>query len=126
MQYRPTAAELLDCIAGLLEDDVLGAVPPELQHRVRVAANLSRILQREAELGPGAAEREQMRLAELLGLAELLDRSEDLIGLRAELAARLRGPGDDEFAGQAWEVLVATARDDVAIAKPGHDSWEGE
>jgi hypothetical protein len=50
---------VLDCIAGLLEDDVLPAVTGGLQHQVRVAANLSRILQREVELGPAAAERKR-------------------------------------------------------------------
>ena len=62
MQYRPDAAELLDAIASLLEGDVITAVPPHLQHQVRVSANLCRILQREATLAPGndAAERERL------------------------------------------------------------------
>jgi hypothetical protein len=47
--------------------------------------------------------------------------------LRADLGRRLRRPGVDErFARQARDALVATARDDLAIAKPGYDSWEGE
>ena len=47
--------------------------------------------------------------------------------LRARLADTLRhgdlpGRGDDEV----WEALVAMTRADLAIAKPGHDSWTGD
>ena len=44
---------------------------------------------------------------------------------RCKLAERLRTDDDPVFQAQAWESLVAVARDDLAIAKPGHDSWEG-
>ena len=118
MKFRPDDGELLDAIAGLLEGDVLGAVPPGLQHQVRVAANLTRILQRQAALEPAAVERERASLSAILG------RDGDLRALRAELDRRLRS---GEAGGQpVWEVLVATARDDLAVAKPGYDSWEGE
>ena len=120
MKYRPTDAELLDAIAGLLEDDVMPAVPPHLQHQVRVAANLARILERQQTLEPPALEREQKALEHLLGTEGALTE------LRAELDRRLRAddPALDEKA--VWDVLVATARDDLATAKPGYDSWEGE
>jgi hypothetical protein len=121
VQYRPTAAELLDAIAGLLEGQVMDAVPAGLQHQVRVAASLARILQREAELGPEAADLEERRLA------ELLDETGPLEDLRWELVQRLRRPDSDPaFERRAWDLLVATARHDLAIAKPGHDAWEGE
>lgn len=120
MQYRPTTAELLGAIADLLDDEVLPAVPGAMQHKVRVAGNLARILLRETELGPGAIQREQDLLAGLLGHAGELD------ALRAELAGRLRTGGEQSFEHEAWLTLVAVARDDLAIAKPGHDSWEGE
>jgi hypothetical protein len=120
VQYRPSAAELLDTIGNLLDDEVMSSVPGALKHQVRVASNLSRILQREAVLSPGAWERERERLVELLG------HEGEVTDLSAELAGRLRTGDDLSFERDAWETLVAVARDDLAIAKPGHDSWEGE
>ncbi|MFC8042949.1 DUF6285 domain-containing protein [Nocardia sp. NPDC057353] len=98
MQYRPSARELLDDLAELLDATLLPALPPELRHRARVGANLARILARETELGPAAAEREQRALAAL--------------------------PAGDEHA--EWAALVEIARGDLAIAKPGYDAWTGE
>lgn len=122
MQYRPTAAELLADIAALLEGEVLTSVSGPLQHRVRVAANLARIVERELVLGPASAAAEERRLAAVLGRHGTLEE------LRAELSARLLDPaplsaGDDRA---IFDTLLATARDDLAIAKPGHDEWEGE
>lgn len=44
----------------------------------------------------------------------------------AEVVAReLRlGPAPDVPPGATWEQLVAITRHDLAIAKPGYDSWE--
>jgi hypothetical protein len=120
VQYRPTEGELLSTIAELLDMELLPALPPELQHKARVAANLARIIEREERLAPAAAERERERLSALMG------RAGDLPELRADLAGRLRGGTDRAFEAAAWDVLVAIARDDLAIAKPGHDRWEGE
>lgn len=119
MQYRPTAEELLGTIADLLGQEVLDAVPPHLTHKVRVAENLSRILQREVVLGADSDRREVERLTALLGHEGTLDE------LRAELTSRLRASNDTAFDQQAWEALVAITREDLAIAKPGHDAWEG-
>ena len=120
MQYRPTAEELLGTIADLLGQEVLDAVPGHLTHRVRVAENLSRILQREAALGPDADRQELEQLSTLLGHDGTLSE------LRTELSGRLRTSDDDQFDRAAWEALVAITRADLAIAKPGHDAWEGE
>ncbi len=122
MQFVPTAAELAAAIAGLLDEQVIGAVPGHLQHPVRVAGHLARLLEREARLGPDAAERERILLGELLGVGD-----GDVATLTAELAARIRtGGDDDDFARAAWAALVEITRGDLAVAKPGHDSWEGE
>ncbi|WP_040865313.1 DUF6285 domain-containing protein [Nocardia exalbida] len=96
MQNRPSAAELLESIAELLEQTLLPALPAGLQHKARVGANLARIVRREIESGPAAAEH------------ELLDAVAD---------------GDDE---RLWEALVSIVRADLAIAKPGYDAWTGE
>jgi hypothetical protein len=119
MQYRPTAEELLSAIAELLEDELLPALPEALKHKCRVAANLARILEREQQLGPEAAAREHDRLVALLASEG------ELATLSARLAERLRTDDDPAFQDRAWETLVAVTRDDLAIAKPGHDSWEG-
>jgi hypothetical protein len=121
MQYQPTAEELLAAIAELLEDEVLAAVPDALKHKTRVAANLARILERQEALGPGAAGRERERLAALVGPGD----GEDTAELSRRLAHRIRTDDDPAFQRNAWDALVAICREDLAIAKPGHDAWEG-
>jgi Domain of unknown function (DUF6285) len=121
MQFVPTAAELASAIADLLEEHIIGAVPGHLQHPVRVAGHLARLLEREARLGPGAADRERRLLGELLGVDD-----GDVQALSTALADRIRTGGDADFERAAWSTLVEITRGDLAIAKPGHDSWEGE
>jgi hypothetical protein len=118
VQDRPTAAELLHDIADLLEGDVLAALDGPLQHQVRVAGNLARIVERELELGRAADEREHALLRDLVGV------DGSVAELSAIAAARLRAASDDAFARAAWPVLVAIARDKVAIVKPGHDDYD--
>lgn len=132
MQYQPGAAELLATIAEVLEDDLLPVLPDAERHRGRVAASLTRILQREAELGAETAARERERLAALLGHVDDSDGGDDAdadtdaaAALSRELVERIRADDTPDFQRQAWEALVAIARDDLAIAKPGYDSWEG-
>ncbi|WP_157555315.1 hypothetical protein [Nocardia crassostreae] len=98
MQNRPSAAELLEALAELLEGTLLPALPPALQHRARAGANLARIVGREVELGAEA----RLRESELLATV----------------------PEGDERA--LWEALTEVVRADLAIAKPGYDRWEGE
>jgi hypothetical protein len=119
LRYRPGDGEILAAIAELLETEVLDAVGPELRHNVRVGANLARILERQQSLEPAALEREREALSRLLGT------SEDLEALRAELDRRLAAGDPSLDAGQVWAALVATARDDVAMSKPGYEAWAG-
>jgi hypothetical protein len=119
VQFVPTAAELAAAIARLLDEQVMGGVPAHLQHSVRVAGHLASLLEREARLGPATTARERELLGGLLGA------DDDVDDLTAELADRIR-TGDDDFARDAWGALVEITRGDLAIAKPGHDSWEGE
>ena len=55
-------------------------------------------------------------------------RNLDLASLRGQLAAELRrGMADDEVTDtRVWHTLMAVVRDDLAIAKPGHDAWDGD
>lgn len=122
MQFPPDAADLLTAIRRLLDEQVLPAVPAELAHQVRVAANLTAIVERELRLGPGAAAAERRLLAELLG-ADVTE--VEHVDAATALAERLRG-GDDDLERRAWPVLVEITRAELAIAKPGYDQWEGE
>ncbi|MFV0307055.1 MAG: DUF6285 domain-containing protein [Desertimonas sp.] len=119
-QFLPESADLLAAIAKLLDEQVLAVVPSDLQHRVRVAANLSRILEREARLGPDAVRRERELIEGVLDEALSAERDP-----AAALAERLRGGVDDALAARAWSALVDITRADLAIAKPGHDVYEG-
>jgi Domain of unknown function (DUF6285) len=118
VQFVPEAADLLAAIGKLLDEKVLNVVPPDLQHQVRVAAHLSTLLEREARLGPAGAARERELLTGLLG--EEVDDPTDV------LAARIREGDDEAFEGKAWPVIVEITKMDLAIAKPGHDQWDGE
>ena len=117
MQFPPDRAELLDAIAELLEDHVIDAVPPELVHRVRVAAHLARLLERECVLG------ESLDRAELERLSALGFTAADLPIARQALNDRLRDPAPlDRAADIAIHgALLATVRGDLSIAKPGYD-----
>jgi hypothetical protein len=62
---------------------------------------------------------------ELELLAGVLGHDGDRVELSAELTGRLRSSSDADLDRRAWEAIVAIVRDDLAIAKPGHDGWEG-
>ena len=123
MQQRPTAAELLADISSLLTE-VVDIVPDAVRHRVRVAANLSSIVERELRLGPDAAEAERGRLASLLDTPETID----LGSLRAQLVDRLNAsePLTPTESEAIYDVLLATVRDDLAVSKPGYEQWTRE
>ena len=118
MQFVPEAGDLLAAIGRLLDERVLNAVPPDLQHSVRVAAHLAHLVEREVRLGPANAAREDELLAGLLG-GEVDDP-------QAALAERLQHHDDEAFEALVWPVLVEITRNDLAVSKPGHDVWEGE
>lgn len=120
MQDRPTAAELLETVAELLERDVLGAVEGPLRHQVRVAGNLCRILARESALGAQQETRAVEQLRELLGEG---DDSRDAVALSRALVERLDG-SDVELERRAWPVLLEIVRGKLAVNKPGHDAYD--
>jgi hypothetical protein len=128
MQYEPSAEQLLAAIGELLEDELLPVVPDALRHKCRVAGNLARILERQERLGPAAAARERDRLRALVGPDGDdggSDDGDDVVELARQLTRRIAADDDPAFQRRAWDALVAIARDDLAIAKPGHDAWEG-
>lgn len=127
--YRPDAATLLAAVAEVL-DDVLHEVGPDQRHRVRVAAHLARLVERETALGAAAAAGEAQALAALIG-ADLGDAAirDDPTALGEALAARLRdeldGEHGEEFEAAAWSVLVEITRRDLEVDKPGYTDWTG-
>jgi hypothetical protein len=121
VQYRPTAAELLGTVASLLDDEVMGAVPAVLQHKVRVAANLCRIVQREVEMGGRFDDEERHRVLDVLtGTTG----GETLADVRSALVELLNAPApiDDEFDRRIYDALLETTIADLRIAKPGYDA----
>ncbi len=120
MMDRPTAPELLETIASVLENEVLPELEGAAGHKVRVAANLCRILEREFQLGQGAAAREIARLRALLGEAE----EGSALALNDALRKRLEQSDDPEFEARVLGVLLEIGRDKLAIAKPGHDDYD--
>lgn len=120
MHDRPDAAELLAVIASLLETDVMPALSGALEYRVRVAANLARILERETRLGPATLGREKALLEELVGPAD------SVLDANTRLAQRLRaGDVDLEFERRALAVLDEIARAKLAIVRPGYERYDG-
>jgi hypothetical protein len=130
MQQPPTAAQLLATVMEVLGDEVVPALTGPVQHHARVAANLLAIVERELRLGGDAASREHAAIAALLDdLGDVDTHSDlDLAPLRGKLAAELRrGLADDEVTNErVWHTLMAVVRDDLTIAKPGHDAWDGD
>jgi hypothetical protein len=119
MHDRPDATELLAAIADTLEREVMPALSGGLEYRVRVAANLARILEREARLGPAALAREQALLEGLVGPAE------NVLALNTRLAARLRsGDVDRDFVKRALVAPGEIARAKLAIARPGYERYD--
>ena len=126
MQQPPTAAELLATVVEVLTDEVVPVLTGPVQHHARVAANLVAIVERELRLGADAATRERAAIAALLDVD--VGGTGDLATLRVRLAAELRGgmADDDTTNEHVWHTLMAVVRDDLAIAKPGHDAWDGD
>ena len=121
MQDRPTPSELLTTIADLLENELLAATKGGLQHQVRVAGNLCRILEREARLGAAQEAREAELLAGVLGEPAA---GRDALALSRRLVDRLDAGADRALQRRAWAALVEIMRDKLAIAKPGHDAFD--
>jgi hypothetical protein len=113
MQDRPTAAELLTAVADSLENEVLPTVDFTVQHKVRVAANICRIVTRELELSADVDRREHD------ALAMLVHHDGSLPELNADFAAHLRQADAAELP-EAVDVLIAAVTAKLTINKPGY------
>ena len=114
LQDRPTARELLDAVAGFLEQDAAPALDARLRFHALVAANVLRILEREWELGPAQRERQRALLAGLLG------HDGEPAALWAELAAAVREGALDGRRAELVAVLREITAQKRAIANPGY------
>lgn len=125
MQDRPTAGELLATIEEYLTGEVLPNVTGTLRYHTLVAANLARILEREAEHYPAAVAAERDALCDLLGVAPE-GRAEDQVAtLNATLAERLRVGGEEAgFERAALDVLLSGTKAKLDINKPGYDAYD--
>jgi hypothetical protein len=121
MQDRPSAAELLADIAELLEGEALEATTGALRHKIRVAGNLSRILEREVTAAPALEAREVELLTGLL--AEPAD-GRGAAELTGAVSKRLDGAPGSDFERAAWRAALEIVRGKLSIAKPGHDSYD--
>jgi len=118
MQDRPTAAELLDAVAGFLEEDVAPLLDARLRFHARVAINVLRILQREGELGPSQLARQREVLAALLG------RDAEVPELWAELASAIRDGDFDRREAELLPALREITEQKLAIANPRYTSHD--
>jgi Domain of unknown function (DUF6285) len=112
-QPRPAAEQLTDALAAWLAGPVTDSGAGGGRFEARIAANLVRVLGREARLGAAAAAADRADLADLLG------RDGSAADLGLELAQQVRSgrrPLDDQ--------VLATARRLVArqllIANPAY------
>jgi hypothetical protein len=119
IQDRPTAAELLEAVAGFLELDAAPELDARLRFHARVAANVLRIVAREWELGPGQRERQRELLAGLLGRDAAPEE------LWAELARAIRAGALDGRRAEVAAALREITAQRLAIASPGYTEEEG-
>ena len=116
MQDRPTASELLDAVAGFIEQDVAALLDARLRFHARVSVNVLRTLQRELALAPSQLARQRELLAGLLG------RDADVAELWVELATAIRQGEFDDRQEQLVPVLREVTAQKLAIANPGYTS----
>jgi hypothetical protein len=114
LQDRPTAVELLDAVAGFLEQDVAPALDARLRFHARVAVNVLRIVRREWELGPDQSGPQRALLAGLLG------HDGDPAELWAELARSIRGGVLDDRRDDVVAALREITAQKLAIDNPGY------
>jgi Domain of unknown function (DUF6285) len=125
MQDRPNFDELLEAVAGFLQDDVLPNTTGRLSFHARVAGNVIQMLRRELSLEEEHLAREWTGLDALLGVAV---RPESLSSARAQLIARNQlladriraGDADtDPFRDALFAHLRQVMRDKLAVSNPG-------
>jgi hypothetical protein len=121
MQDRPTAREVLATLTTFFDEELLPALSGPLQYRVRVAANLVKILERELGLGPEHDAIERRALQALVATPA----TDDLLALNAQLSAAIAEGRFDADAYALWSALMTITRNKLAVVKPGYDAYDG-
>jgi hypothetical protein len=127
VQDRPTAIELLEAAAEFLTNEVVEIAAGALRYKVRVAANVLRIVAREIELGDRYLREEARELAHLVGQPEPRacggpELREEVLELNRLLAERIRAGALDSAAERA-RLLAALRKSTLRkleIANPGY------
>lgn len=127
MQDRPTAIELLEAAAEFLTKEVVEIAAGAVRYKVRVTANVLRIVAREIELGDRCLREEARDLAPLVGQPEPHasggpELREEVLGLNRLLAERIRSGQLDSDAERS-RLLAALRRATIRkleIANPGY------
>ncbi len=125
MQDRPNIDELLEAVAGFLQDDVMASTSGRLNFHARVAGNVLQMLRRELALEEPALRREWDGLNELLGAAAepptLVEWRAATVVRNEELAMRIR-EGEMDGVDRRRAVMAhlrAVMRDKLAVSNPG-------
>jgi hypothetical protein len=113
MQDRPTAPELLDAVAGFLEE-VMPLLEPRLRFHARVAVNVLQIVRREWELAPAQQERQRELLAGVLG------HDGDPAQLWSDLAGAIRAGDLDDRRAELVAILREITAHRLAVANPAY------
>lgn len=125
MQDRPNVDELLEAVAGFLQDDVMPNTTGRLNFHARVAGNVLQMLRRELALEEPAMHREWDGLDAILGPAPvpatLAEWRAATIARNDDLAQRIRAGDADDPARRATLVthLRSVMRDKLAVSNPG-------
>lgn len=124
MQDRPSVDELLEAVAGFLQDDVMPNTSGRISFHARVASNVLQTLRRELASEEEYLEREWAGLDALLGEeprpASLAAARAELTRRNEALSQRIReGAADEDSMRQSLLTHLRTVtRDKLAVSDP--------
>ncbi|MBV6507018.1 MAG: hypothetical protein JJLCMIEE_00055 [Acidimicrobiales bacterium] len=105
---RPTVVELVEAVREYLESDVLDRTEGRVRFHARVAINVLGMVEREIQLGPDMAMRQQHRLNEL-GYAD-----------ERELAVAIRRGDLDQRYREVKAAIRESVEDKLRVANPDY------
>lgn len=123
MQQLPVAADLLDCTAASLQNELLPLVPPEGRHLLLMAINAIGIAQRQARNAAAHRQIEHEALSSLLP-TPCADVEEGNRLLAAEIRQGMADPGSARR-DAIYRFLVEVARQRLAESNPKALSRQG-
>lgn len=117
MYDQPTAAELIEAVAGFLREEIQPQLSGRLAFHTRVAVNVLEMVRRQLALGPAAEAGEAKRLRDLLG------RDGPLPELEAKLCELIAAGGFAHDDPGLVEHLWATTLDTLAVDQPSYATY---